>query len=47
MTQNGHAHFKNLAEFCCKILKVCLTILGHYALKGLKFINVSDLLDKM
>ena len=33
MFQNGQAHFKNLAAKCCKILKVCLTILGHYALK--------------
>ena len=23
-----------LISFCCNIFKVCLTILGHYALKG-------------
>ena len=28
-------HFKNIAAKC-KIFKVCLTILGHYALKGLE-----------
>ena len=27
-------HFKNLAAKSCKIFKVCLTILEHYALKG-------------
>ena len=34
MSQNSQTHFKNLAAFCCKIFKVCLTILEHYALKG-------------
>ena len=29
MSQNSQTHFKNLAAF-----KVCLTILGHYALKS-------------
>ena len=29
MPQNGQTHFK-----CCKIFKVCLTSLGHYALRG-------------
>ena len=33
MSQNGQTHFKNLAAFAAKILKVCLIILGHYALK--------------
>ena len=33
MPQNGQTHFKNLAAKCCKIFKVCLTILEHYALK--------------
>ena len=33
MFQNNQTHFKSLAEFAAKILKVCLTILGHYALK--------------
>ena len=43
MSQNGQTHFQNLAVFaanvCCKILKLCLTILGHYALndKALSF----------
>ena len=35
MSQNGQSHFKNLAAFAAKIFKVCQTILGHYALKGL------------
>ena len=30
MSQNGQTHSKNLAAFAAK---VCLTILGHYALK--------------
>ena len=30
MPQNGQTHFKNLAANA----KVCLNILGHYALKG-------------
>ena len=38
MSQNGQTHFQNLAVFaanvCCEILKLCLTILGHYALNG-------------
>ena len=35
MTQNGHAHFKNIAaNAASKIFKLCLTILGHYALKS-------------
>ena len=38
MSQNGQTHFPNLAVFaanvCCKILKLCFTILGHYALNG-------------
>ena len=33
MSQNGHTHFKNLAANAAR-LKVCLTILGDYALKG-------------
>ena len=33
MSQNGQMHFKNLAAFAATFLK-CLTILGHYALKG-------------
>ena len=28
--------FKNLQQTCCEIFKVCLTILGRYAFKGLK-----------
>ena len=31
-SQNGQAHFKNLVTKCCKILKVCQTILRRYAL---------------
>ena len=31
---NGQIHFKNLAACCCKIFKVCLTILVRYLLKG-------------
>ena len=34
MSQNGQTHFKNLAVFAARFLKVCLTILGHYELKG-------------
>ena len=33
MSQNGQTHFKNVAAKCCKIFKVYLTILEHYALK--------------
>ena len=32
-SQNGQAHFKNLVTKCCKIFKVCQTILGRYALR--------------
>ena len=35
MSQDGQTHFGQ-KSICCKIFKVCLTILGHYALKGLK-----------
>ena len=28
------ARFRNLPAFAAKIFKVCLTILGHYVLKG-------------
>ena len=28
-----------MVSIWCKIFKVCLTILGHYALKGLKISN--------
>ena len=34
MSQNGLTHFKIFAVFAPKIFKVCLTTLGHYALKG-------------
>ena len=34
MPQNGQIHFKKSCSICCKIFKVCLTILEHYALKG-------------
>ena len=34
MPQNGQTHFKNLAAFAATFVRVCLTILGHYALKG-------------
>ena len=34
MSQNGQALFKNLAANAASFFKVCLTILGHYALKG-------------
>ena len=34
MFQNGQTYFKNLAAFAAKIFIVCLTILGHYALKS-------------
>ena len=37
MSQTGQTHLKNLAAFAARFLKVCLTILGHYALKGSKF----------
>ena len=33
MSQNGQAHFKNLAALAARFLK-CLAILGQYALKG-------------
>ena len=33
MPQNGQTYFKNLAVNAARFLK-CLTILGHYALKG-------------
>ena len=33
MSQNGQTHFKNHAAFAARFLK-CLTILGHYVLKG-------------
>ena len=33
MPQNGETHFKNIAANSCKIFKVCLIILGHYATK--------------
>ena len=32
MPQNGQRHFKNLTANAAKIFKVCLTVLGHYAL---------------
>ena len=35
MSQNGQTNFKNLASKWCKIFKVYLAILGHYALLGL------------
>ena len=36
MSQNSQTHFKILAEKLAhlKLFKVCLTILGHYELKG-------------
>ena len=34
MSQNGQTHFKNLVANAARIFKVCLAILGHYALKG-------------
>ena len=34
MFQNVQTHFKDFVAFCLKIFKVCLTILGRYALKG-------------
>ena len=34
ISQNGQTHFENLAAFAAKFLKVCLTILEHYAVKG-------------
>ena len=33
MPQNGQTHFKNLAANAARVLK-CVTISGHYALKG-------------
>ena len=39
MSQNGQAHFKNLAKKSRNIFKVCLTILGHYALRGYSMNN--------
>ena len=30
MSQNGQTHFKKSCSKCCKIFKVCLTILGRY-----------------
>ena len=33
MSYYGQTHFKNLEAFAAN-LKVCLTILGHFALKG-------------
>ena len=37
MSQSGQTHFKNLN------FKVCLTILGYYALKGQRFVNYTNL----
>ena len=34
MSQNGQTYFKNLAAIAARFLKMCLTIMGHYALKG-------------
>ena len=34
MSQNGQTHFKNIAANAARIFKVCMTILGHYPLKG-------------
>ena len=36
MSRNGQTHFKleKSCSICCKIFKLCLTILGHYASKG-------------
>ena len=34
MSQNGQTHFRNLAANAARLLKVCLTIYGYYALKG-------------
>ena len=33
MSENGQTHFKNLAAKTAGFLK-CLTLFGHYALKG-------------
>ena len=33
MSQSGQTGFKYLTAKWCKVFKVCLTILGHYALK--------------
>ena len=44
MSQNGQPHFKNLAVFVARLFLKCLTISGHYALKGLK--RVSNLETK-
>ena len=33
MFQNSQTRFINLAAFAAEFLKVCLTILGYYALK--------------
>ena len=38
MSQNGETHFKNFAAFAASFL-VCLSILGHYTLKGKKLIH--------
>ena len=34
MPQNGQTHFKNLAANAARFLKVGLTILRHYEVKG-------------
>ena len=33
MSQNGQTHVKKSCSICCKNLKVCLMIFGHYVLK--------------
>ena len=34
MSQNGQIHFKNLTGNAAKVFKMCLIILGNYALNG-------------
>ena len=34
MSHNDQAYFKNLAAYSVRFFKVCLTILGPYALHG-------------
>ena len=43
MSQNGQTHFKSLAAFDTTFLKVCLTILGHYALKSSDIIETETM----
>ena len=33
MSQNGQTPFKHLAADAARFFKMCLTVLGHYALK--------------